>query len=569
MHWNYKRTDPPEGYEDLKVTSLVARVLQNRSIDPETARLLFHKPEELLQSPHELGNSRQAAEKILEHTTSERTEIWVYADYDVDGLASGYMMTDYLREISQNGVYVYYPNREEGYGLNMEFCKIIADRQNARDIDKILVITVDNGVSCADEINFLRTAGIETVVVDHHLPKANLPDCIIVNPHVEDESVYKHLSGCGVVLKLIQSMDPEAASSYYFAVALGTIADVMPAHVENMALVKLGLDQLNAGECPKGFRTLRKKVLDEPYNVDNISWTIAPLLNACGRMGDIDKGAQVFFSDPLTDQEVTDIILEIEELNETRREYTRQAQKALEKLDFSLEPACFFDVSGYHSGISGPLASTLSEKYNKPAFVYTVEDGEVTGSARSADEVNVEALLARQKEQENIDSFGGHSFAAGFSLSEDKLEDFRQGVADYLKEISPEEKEPEELQIDCSIGLQELSKKNYEQLNSIYYDAPPMLAIKNLKVKKVHPSKNNPDNIKLTLEDSKKRRVDIWAWRMGSLYKELGSPEKIDIAGSLDKEFMKSGVTLKVSSLRRSKKSLSPAKGTLRKAQEK
>ena len=557
MLWKNRKEISEEEITQLReagFTNLIARILASRDIDKETAEALFNSPENLIYPSEELQNIRRAAEKILEYTDNSKSEIWIYADYDVDGLTSGYILMDYLRSISQNGVYVYYPDRDEGYGLNKNFCEIMADRLNAQDIDKILVVTVDNGVSCNSEIELLATVGIETVVLDHHLPGDVLPECIIVNPHVDSESKQTHLAGCGVVYKLIRFIDEEVAKKYYFAVALGTVADVMPGHIENMALIKLGLDQLNSGECPKAFNIIRKKVLEEEYNVRSIAWTVGPLLNACGRMGEIDKAAELFISDQYTDQEVTDMVLEIEELNQERKDYTKKAKKDIQKIDYSKNYACFFDASKYHSGISGPLASSIVDQWNKPSFVYTIEDDIASGSVRTASNIDVEALLGEQMRKGILISYGGHAQAGGFVLEAERIEELQESIEEYISSIDlPKEKE--ELIIDTEATLKELSKKNYKLLTQIYFDILPIIAIKSLNVSNVRVSKSNNENICLSLSD-KDSNADIWAWRMGDMYKEIESPTLIDIAGTIDKVFRGNGATLNIVDLRKSKKKL-------------
>src|SRR5690606_15541582 len=216
-------------------------------------------------------------------------------------------------------------------------------------IKNMMVITVDNGTSSVEEVEFLKENKIDVVITDHHMPKDTLPNCTIVNPHLTNDPVYHHLSGCGTVFKVIQIIEDaigikeKISPQYLFAVALGTIADMMPMTPENIAFSRLGLNQINGKNCPKTWKYFKKHLGKKKLSPLDVAWDIGPRLNACGRMGQIDKGAILFFmNDDDDESDILNAIIEIEEINEERKAMTRKAEKEIEKIDYSKDSVCLF-----------------------------------------------------------------------------------------------------------------------------------------------------------------------------------------------------------------------------------
>lgn len=567
MKWNILEADHAlvkEYMEKLNINEIMARVFINRGVDWEMTNILLNDPQSAIQDPKLLANVEQAAKEIIE-AIENQAEVWVFSDYDVDGITSGFVMTDFLRRTTNNDVYVYYPDRVNGYGLSMDFCKTLIERKQEEGIEHMLVITVDNGTSCIEEVQYLKDNGINIVVTDHHKPKAVLPNCTVVNPHITDDTTYHHLCGCATAFKTIQvvqelvGMSKDYASQYLFAVAFGTIADVMPMTPENIALVKLGLEQVNGSDCPKAFKYFKDYIGKRKLNANDVAWEVGPRLNACGRMGDIDKGAMLFYmdnDDKKTD--IMDIIIEIEELNEERKALTKKAMKEAAKIDFSNDYVCIFDASEYPGGIAGIIAGKMAETYGKVSLVVSGEEV-LVGSARSPEGFNLQTILGDQLKKGNLLTFGGHEMAAGFSLKEEKLEDLRASLNKELKEIyeslADQEIEDPVLNIDCEIDLDCLNEIVYDSLNELPYDKShfpsPVFAITNLQVVSWKKSRNNENNICLTVKDLHGKQMSIWAWRLGETYKSLGEPKFIDLAGKVEQNFMnKSQYTLNVLDIR-------------------
>ncbi|MED1125389.1 single-stranded-DNA-specific exonuclease RecJ [Bacillus atrophaeus] len=570
MEWNVFDADKlqlKEYMEKLNINEIMASVLLNRGVDYETAEVLLSKPLEATQDPWLLVNVEQAAKEIIE-AVQNNAEIWVFADYDVDGITSGFVMTDFLRKTTNNDVYVYYPDRVNGYAINMDFCKTLVKRKAEEGIEHMLVITVDNGTTCVDEVKYLKENGIEIVVTDHHQPKETLPDCTVVNPHIVEDKTYHHLCGCSTAFKVVQVIEDmvnnsgeDLTSQYLFAVAFGTVADMMPMTPENIAMVRMGLEQVNSKECPKALKHFKSYIGKKKLNPSDIGWEVGPRLNACGRMGDIDKGAMLLFMDDEDNKsDIMDVIIEIEELNEERKSLTKKAEKELAKLDFDNDYVCIFDATGYPAGISGIIAGRMAERYKKVSLVMS-GDEVLVGSARCPQGFNLQTLLSDQVEKGNLLGFGGHEQAAGFTVHVDKIEDLRASLNEELAVIYEEvlnnsgEASDPALDIDCEIDLDCLNRLVYESINELPYDKQqfpnPVFSIPNLEVVKWKASRNNENNICLTVKDINGRQKDIWAWKMGETYKELGEPKFIDLAGKVDQNFMnKSQYTLNVLDIR-------------------
>lgn len=560
MKWNYKELNEIK-YKKLQkvenVSELLAQVLANKDIDIETVNSLINEPvEKFIQIQDEYvkpENLILAAETIKLYAENKNAEIWIFADYDTDGLTSGYIMTDFLRKVTNNPVYVYYPEKQEGYGLSMPFCKDLLDHKKACKKD-LLVVTVDNGTSCNTEVDFLKNNDIEVIITDHHQPKESLPNCVIYNPQIfKDTDAGKELAGCGVAFKVIHEVerlmgfDDYTVTAHYMPyVAIGTIADMMPMRGENPYFVRMGFNAI-AYDQDNEFAPLKVwkdklGIQGDTFTPKDVSWTIAPRLNSCGRMGDITKGASILFS---TDEDtVIDMAIEIDKLDKKRKNYTKKVFEDIKKNDdqFTDRAVCTFDCTGYPAGIAGSVANKMLETYSKPSFVFSLVGDNYVGSARSFESMPLTDLMKKELAEGNILTYGGHKQACGFEFGKDKLTDLVNSLDIAIRNASAVvegDTEPT-IDIDACINLDDVNRVNYEQLANYVFGGEPIFAFKNLKVTEVKYSKNNPSNVCFKIA-YRKYGFDIWAWGMADLYKEIGSPKTIDIAGNIDANFMSPG----------------------------
>lgn len=569
MAWTVKNAEPKvlEQYEESGIPAILAKVLNNRGLQADTAYTILNEPVSMLLDPLGLVNVEKAVDEIIEAVENE-CEIWIMADYDADGMTSGFIMSDFLKTTTNNDVFPYYPNRTEGYGLSMDFAKMMVARRDETG-KAIFVITVDNGVTCHEPVQFLKDNGINVVVTDHHQPKGTLPNCTIVNPQIVEDKSYKHLCGAGVAFKVVQAIEQLAqlpkdyTSKYYYAVMIGTIADMMPLTLENMAYIRLGLNQVNSKDCPYAIKEWMKFLGKSKLTPMDIGWEIGPRLNACGRMGESDLGGLLlsYKKDETPLQEVKDTLLEIEDLNQERKALTDEAKKEIKERfdngDYHGHLACMFDASGYPAGITGIIAGKLLEETGRISLAYSGKEI-VAGSARAPHGMNLQPIFEQELQKGNLLNYGGHEAAAGFSFHVDKMDELQASLNESLEalysSIGTGTIEEQVLEVDGELALTDITKQNHEALQMFAYDkdvfTSPMFVLSNLTVNSTKRSNNKPNNICFTVQDASGKTMSIWAWGFGEQYKALGEPEKIHLIGQLDINFIdKRSITFKVAGL--------------------
>ena len=416
---------------DLGKTAVSVFVARGYNSVDEIAEFLEEKE---LSSPYLIRDMQAAAEHILE-TVDEGGKICVYGDYDCDGIMSTVMLYSYLLLTGADVTY-YIPEREEGYGLNEDSIRRIAE--DGTD----LIITVDNGIASVKEAEFIKELGMRLVITDHHQPSDEIPDAIaVVDPHRKDcHSPYKNLCGAGVTLKLIAAMeggDYEVALEQFGEyAALATIADVMTLDGENRYIVRRGLEYLkNTENC--GLIALMKeaKLTPEKITSTTVAFNINPKINVAGRMSSPTRAVKLFLSED--DDEATEIAKELIECVAERKRYEAEA---LSEIDDKInkypeilnDRVLVFYGNDWHHGVSGLVAAKITDRYGKPSCILSVSDGMARGSARSVQGFSLFNALSSCEEL--YDKFGGHTGACGFSLSEEKIDEFRKRVNLYARE---------------------------------------------------------------------------------------------------------------------------------------
>ncbi len=434
--WSVRKADAVKISDIVRKTDLgrtAASVFVARgynSVD-EIAEFLNERE---LSSPYLIRGMQKAAEYIINSAESGE-RICVYGDYDCDGIMSTVMLYSYLMLLGADVTY-YIPEREEGYGLNEESIRKIAE--DGTD----LIITVDNGISSVKEAELIKELGMALVVTDHHQPSEELPDAVaVVDPHRKDcYSPYKNLCGAGVTLKLIAAMeggDYEVALEQFgeFA-ALATIADVMTLDGENRYIVRRGIEYLkNTENC--GIRALIReaKLTPEKINSTSVAFNINPKINVAGRMSSSKRAMELFLSED--DDEATEIARELIECVSERKRYEADAMSEIdEKINkypgILNDRVLVFYGNEWHHGVSGLVAAKITDRYGKPSCILSVSEGVARGSARSVQGFSLFNALSSCDDL--YDKFGGHTGACGFSLSEEKIDDFRRRVNLYAKE---------------------------------------------------------------------------------------------------------------------------------------
>ena len=411
-----------------KEVGLLAGILAARGITDPTEALTLLAGEEELSDPMLLTDMDKACARILEAIDKEQT-IVVYGDYDVDGVTATALLYQHLKGMGAS-VKCMLPSREgDGYGLSKNAIQSIHDKGCQ------LIVTVDNGISALEEAEFAASLGVDLIVTDHHLPHDALPKAVaVVDPRrADDHSPFKGLCGAGVAFKLCAALDgcpPEEMLDYCGDLAaVGTVADVMPLTGENRTLVKAGLKLLQQTDRP-GISALLEEVGLEgkPITAENVSYAIAPRINAAGRMDNAVTALQLVLCED--EERAAELAHKLNEINVARQETEQEIVKAAqEQLD--AEPAILEDrvilIWGrdWHPGVIGIVASRLVEKTGRPVIVVSVDEhGEGKGSGRSVQGFNLHECIASC--EDILLRFGGHAMAAGLSVREENLPELRR-----------------------------------------------------------------------------------------------------------------------------------------------
>lgn len=551
---------------ELGISQELATVFVNRGIDITTANKLVHHTYQIVQEPVPIHGMDTAVNFVL-NCIKEKRPIHIFADYDCDGLTSGYIAESFFNNFEGITAKTYYPERIEKYGLSKMYCRQLIEQYKETQI-KPLLITVDNGITKKSEVQMLREHDIQVLVTDHHLVDPNsLPeDCVILDPYIGKTG--HNLCGAAVIWNLCRAIENmiQVGNGFtdclLYAAAIGTLADVMPLDEYNIALTTLGLYVMNSDQALPNIKVFRRLFgNDGSIDSDTISWTLAPMLNACGRMGDVNLGANFFFE--IDEDTLISILSAIKELNESRKQIENQAVADIQKniVNDRDEVLCVIG-DDYPVGIHGLIANKIMQKYNKPTFVLkSISDESIyIGSCRS-NTIPLNILLKGEKEKGNILSFGGHAFAGGISITKDKLDILVNDLNKRIRKMKENGTFDQYivdpvLNIDDELSLQDICNQKRSELNTYAYDKKkfraPIWAFCNLSIDKLKASRNNPDNICFTVSDGE-HTLDIWGWNIRERYEELGEPDTIDIAGQLTSNFMRpKQTTLRILDIRKS-----------------
>jgi single-stranded-DNA-specific exonuclease len=427
--------------------TVLGRVLAARGYDATTSRDLLDAGEHGHPDPFLLAGMPEAVIAVGV-AVRERQRIAVYGDYDADGVTACAMLTIALRAAGAD-VQPYIPNRmTEGYGLHAA----ALDELGRRGIQ--LVITVDCGTSSVEVVRN-RPAGMRVVITDHHLPLAPegtppalAPAEALINPKQPGCTYpFDALAGAGVAWKLLQALEMEgivptgSAEQGLGLAALGTVADMMPLRGENRLIVARGLAQLSADPSP-GVRALCAAAgLRPPLRASDIAFGLAPRINAAGRMEDAELALRLCLA--ADGPEASEIAAQLEAQNQVRRDAVARALEQAEERVADLPddlPAVILGDPGWPMGIVGLVAGRITEKYARPSFVACLDAEEAKGSARSVRGVHV--VKALDAAASALRRYGGHAFAAGFSLDASRFEEFAAllmpAVAAQMGDAPPE-----------------------------------------------------------------------------------------------------------------------------------
>lgn len=449
---------------DCDIDPIVALIASSRGYsDPyELEEFLSFEPD--FSSPLEMADIVNAA-NIINESIEKNEKITVYGDYDCDGVAATSLLYGYLKSRKANCDY-YIPDRfEEGYGMNEAAIRRLASEGTK------LIVTVDNGIVCFDEIQLANSLGIKVVVTDHHLPSDRLPQALaVVNPHrVDCPSSFKDICGAQVAFKLIcvlEAKEPEELLPLYAdTLSLAVVADIMPLRNENRYIVKYGIEKLKSNPTV-GLSALMNIAGIEENKVDSgrIAFGLCPRINAAGRMGKANRAVSLLTCENML--EALKIADDIDSDNALRQQIEKkiysEAVEIIEKENLKYDRVIVVCGNGWHHGVIGIVASKITERYGAPAILFSSEGETATGSGRSIDGFSLYNAINSCKDI--LVKFGGHDQAAGITLKTENIHNFRSAINEYansLDYVAPElnidlKLNPSGLSLDLAFALQQL-----------------------------------------------------------------------------------------------------------------
>ena len=410
----------------------ITRILYARGIDTEEKIKKFMFPSEKnFLDPYLMKGMKEAVALITEAKEEGKT-VAVFGDYDADEICASAIMYHVLREFGIEP-HVYVPERADGYGLSIEAIDKIFEECNPE-----LFITVDCGISCAEEAQYVYELGSDVIVTDHHELPEVLPDCIIVNPKLQDDYPYDNLCGAGVAFKLACALIGEKAYKYLDFAALATVADSVPLLGENRDIVTKGLQLFN-GDVRPCFEQLVGKVNENGVMAQTLAFNVAPKVNAAGRMGDAQTAFKLFISD--NPSEIYDLATKLFLYNTERQKccddlYVSAKQKLKEQGAYG--NVIMLSDESWNTGFIGIVAARIAEEFNRPTLLFVHHGDLLKGSARSIDSINI--FTALKACSEYIEEFGGHAQAAGINIRFDQFENLRKALDEEIaKSYAPED----------------------------------------------------------------------------------------------------------------------------------
>ncbi len=518
------------------ISELLTKILVNRGITDDKEIDTFLNPTRNdFYDPYLMPDMDKAVERIIKAINNQE-KVMIYGDYDVDGITSITVLKKFLEERGlKTGHYI--PNRlEEGYGLNENAIRSIAEQKYT------LMITVDCGISGIEEVELANQLGIETIITDHHEQSESLPNAYaIINAKRKDSQYpFRGLAGCGAVFKLIQAislrlgLEEKEFLKYLDIVCVGTISDIVPLVDENRVIAKLGL-KLVAQTRNIGLRELILQSGYKKIDSNTISFGVAPRINACGRMGYQEEALDLFLTNNI--EEARKITTRLNSYNLERqtkeKDIFEQAIKELEKEDIEKLNTIVLSGDNWHHGVIGIVASKLTEKFYKPTILICFEDNIGKGSGRSLPGFDLHEALVETSAY--LEKYGGHEMAVGLSLKKEKYNDFKLAFEEIAKSKNIQQIIPV-IKIDSIITAKDVNKKTIQDLEMLEpfgeKNKNPIFVYKNLKIDSIR-ALSEGKHLKLTLKDDN-LLINAIGFNLGYLSEEYLIGDKIDIAGNLE-----------------------------------
>ena len=537
--WTFKGVQAKnEAYDslslDIDCSKTLARLLVNRGLDTKEKAIAFiEKSQEILYNPFLLNDMDVAVKRIL-LAIEKKDKITIYGDYDVDGVTSVSILYLYLESLGVDIDY-YIPCRKgEGYGISELALQKIKENGTS------LIITVDTGVTAINEIEIANNLGLDVIVTDHHECLEFLPNAIaVINPKRPDTTYpFSQLAGVGVVFKLLCALEArysntsvlratsKIASKYADLTAIGTIADVMPVIDENRIIVAYGLEKAENTEnlglaslvnmCRNGEGKNTKSKSKKRLTSGFVGYTIAPRINAAGRISSASKAVELFLSKNAPHAE--SLAYELGEINKERQfnenKIVEEANEIIEENGLNQNSMIILDSNEWHHGIIGIVSSRISDRFGIPSILISFEgnedpyDGEAIGkgSGRSVPGMNLVDALGSCADL--LDKFGGHELAAGLTIKRKNLEAFKKKLEEYAKNCFKDADMERKLEIDMELSSNEITLSLAKEMGLLepygISNPAPIFATKNMVIEDIIPLGMNK-HLKLILSKGSMR----------------------------------------------------------------
>ena len=544
MRWEPRPIPNDEAIKLLQSQIAISRntsiILAQRGINNYHSAKSFFRPKfNNLHDPFLMEDMKSATDRIKE-AINNKEKILIYGDYDVDGVASTALLTNFLRQKSNN-IFPYIPDREtEGYGVSVNGIKKAIKKQVS------LIISIDCGIKALKEVEYAKKNNIDFIICDHHLPERKIPNAVaVLDPkRVDCKYPFKELCGCGVGFKLIQALslewdiDTRQLINYLDLVSLATVADQVPLYDENRIITYLGLEQINKKPRP-GIKALLSDFKGDEISTSTLVFNLSPKVNAAGRMKHATLALELLMCEKL--EHTVNLSEQISSINIERREQDKKTtEEALIQIKEKEEESFSSTVvhnENWHPGIIGIVASRLIEKYYKPTIVLTKKGQYYIGSARSINGFDIYKAL--KKCSNLLEQFGGHKYAAGLKLHESKLKLFRSEFEKFSNKNISEKQKIKTLIYDLEISLSDLNFKFFKIIKQMEPFGPnnpkPIFCSRNcVTTSQTRAVGNDNKHLQLFIKSKNKIYKGI-AFGRGDLLNKINESKGFDILYSIEK----------------------------------
>lgn len=522
----------------FQISPLTAIILYNRGVrDDEAVGRFLSRDLGYMHDPYLLKDMDKATDRIL-RARENGEKITIYGDYDVDGITAIAILYKHFQEMGI-AVDYYVPDRmQEGYGINKEALDKIKDNGST------IIITVDTGITAVEESEYAKEIGLDVIITDHHECKEQIPSALAaIDPKRKDCSYpFKSLAGVGVVFKLIQALDenkslPDLMEKYADLLCLGTVADISPLIDENRVIVSEGLRRFKTTKNIGLKALIEVSAGEKEITTSTIGYTIAPRINASGRLGCASRSVELFLTDDV--EKAKSLAQSLCEENSLRQQTEQKMFKeAMEYLEAHPEVKddniIVIPHENWHHGIVGIVSSKITEKFYKPSILFAIDGEDAKGSGRSVTGFNLFGVLENCSDL--LEKFGGHELAAGLTIKSQNIEAFRKKVNDCAESGFTETSKTPTIMLDASIKVPYITMGTVYDINKLQpfgVDNPtPVFAVRNIKIHKISVMSEGRHLRMTLLKDGK--YVDSVGFGMGEYYQYLEEGDFIDVAFALD-----------------------------------